>query len=303
MSHSAPAAADAVTLAGNRPSLSVRIAWLLLALAAAINIVVAVVLATGDSRRASDLHTMYEWCRAWLIAGRSLYTGPNAVTDYPPHAIVWLAPIATVPRRWIVPLWTAMAVVLTPLLPWLVMRSAARRATGPMTIAIPVLLYLCWAAPRTLLQFSVLSLTLASLSALIADERPIVSGLTLGLALFKPHIAGPVALWMMISGRLRPILIAAAIVIGGLLLYDTRIGESPLTTALAWGSVIRSEYAGSDGFVWWAGKLVGPGGPHRLRQLVGRAEKEVRGKARGDEAGHHARLMISDFSSVISSIA
>ena len=71
----------------------------------------------------------------------------------------------------------------------------------------------------------------------------------LGLALFKPHIAGPIALWMMVSGRLRPLIAAAAVVCLGLTVYDLRLGEYPLKTVAEWWSVIGSEYGGPDGLV------------------------------------------------------
>ena len=177
---------------------------------------------------------MADWCRAWLIDGASLYGAADAATDYPPNAIVLLSPLALVPSRWLVPLWTAGAVALAPVLPWLVLRCALERPR-PTMLAVPALLYLCWAAPRTLLQFSVLSLTLACCRH--PSRRPsrwFGGGAVLGLALFKPHIAGPIALWMMVSGRLRPLIAAAAVVCLGLAAYDVRLGENPLTTARGW---------------------------------------------------------------------
>ena len=47
---------------------------------------------------------------------------------------------------------------------------------------------------------------------MVVDTRPLMGGVALGLALFKPHIAGPIALWMMVTGRLRPLIAAAAVV-------------------------------------------------------------------------------------------
>lgn len=190
---------------------------------------------------------MADWCRAWLIDGASLYGAADATTDYPPNAIVLLSPLALVPSRWLVPLWTAGAVALAPVLPWLVLRCGSRAA--PAMLAVPALLYLCWAAPRTLLQFSVLSLTLAFAAILLVDRHRFGGGAVLGLALFKPHIAGPIALWMMVSGRLRPLIAAAAVVCLGLTAYDLRLGEYPLKTVAEWWSVIGSEYGGSDGLV------------------------------------------------------
>jgi hypothetical protein len=225
--------------------------WLLILVAAAacVNLAAGLTIALRDPARASDLRTMYDWCRAWLIDGQSLYTGPEAATDYPPNAIALLSPLALVPPGWLVPLWAACAVALAPVLPWIVLRCASRPGREPLAMVVPALLYLCWAAPRTLLQFSVLSLTLAFAAVLLVDRRRLAGGAVLGLALFKPHIAAPVALWMLVSGRLRPLIAAAAVVCLGVAVYDARIGERPLTTAAGWWTVIGSEYGGSDGLV------------------------------------------------------
>ena len=226
-----------------------RVGLTLLAVAACINVAAGVTLAWRDPRRASDLWTMYDWCHAWLVGGHSLYAGADATTDYPPHAIVLLSPLALVPRGWVVPIWMVAAVALTPVLPWLVVRSGSRRDRRPFALAAPVLLYLCWAAPRTLLQFSLLSMTLACVALVIADSHRVPAGVALGVALFKPHIAGPIAIWMLVTARFRPLVTAAAVVSLGVAVYDVRIGESPITTADGWLKVIGSTYAGSDGLV------------------------------------------------------
>jgi hypothetical protein len=221
----------------------------LLAVAACVNVAAGVTLALRDPHRASDLWTMYDWCRAWLVGGQSLYAAADASTDYPPNAIVLLSPLALAPPHWVVPLWTAGAVALTPVLPWLVLRCASSGDRGRLALAAPVLLYLCWAAPRTLLQFSLLSMTLAWVALCVADAHRFAAGVALGLALFKPHIAGPIALWMLVTSRFRPLITAVAVVVLGAAVYDARIGESPVTTAAGWWKVIGSVYAGSDGLV------------------------------------------------------
>jgi hypothetical protein len=230
-----------------RTSWAARCGFVLLVAAAAINLAVGVALALGDPGRASDLRVMFDWCRAWLIDGHSLYTGADASADYPPNAIVLLSPIALVPERWLVPLWTAGSLLLAPVLPWLVMQTASTR--GGLARALPALLFLCWAAPRTLLQFSVLSMTLACAALLVVNERGRAAGIALGLALFKPHIAGPIALWMLLTGRIRPLVTAGAVALAGWAVYDARIGENPLTTAAGWWHVVQSEYAGVSGLV------------------------------------------------------
>lgn len=228
-------------------SRAARFGLVLLAVAACVNLAAGAAIALRDPGRASDLRVMYDWCRSWLLDGQSLYVGPDASADYPPNAIVMLAPLALVPRAWLVPLWTAGALALTPWLPYLVLRVASRRDRA--ALAVPMLLFLCWAATRTLLQFSLLSMTLSCVALLIVDARWLAGGVALGLALFKPHLAGPIALWMLVTGRLRPLIAAAAVVLGGWAVYDARIGESPLATAAGYWHVLRSEYAGPDGLV------------------------------------------------------
>ena len=221
----------------------------LLAVAAAVNMAAGVALALRDPRRAIDLWTMVEWCRAWLIEGRSLYTGADAFTDYPPNAVVLLSPLALLPQRWVVPMWTAGALLLTPVLPCVVMRCAVPARRGLFALIVPTLLYLCWAAPRTLLQFSLLSMTLACAAMLIVDSRSLASGALLGLALFKPHIAGPFGLWMLVTARIRSFVVAAVVVVVGLLVFDARASESPMTTLTGWWSVLGRAYGGPDGLV------------------------------------------------------
>ena len=227
----------------------IRAGLSLLAVAAAVNMAAGVALALRDPRRASDLWTMVEWCRAWLIEGRSLYAGADAFTDYPPNAIVLLSPLALLPQRWVVPMWTAGALLLTPVLPWLVMRCAAPSRCGLLAVTVPTLLYLCWAAPRTLLQFSLLSMTLACAAMLIVDSRWLSSGALLGFALCKPHIAGPFALWMLVTARIRSLVVAAIVVCLGLAVFDARVSESPLTTVVGWGDVLGRAYGGPEGLV------------------------------------------------------
>jgi hypothetical protein len=228
-------------------SQAARFGFVLLVVAACVNLGAGVTLALRDPGRASDLWAMYDWCRAWLLGAESLYTGPDASTDYPPNAIVMLAPLAFVPQSWLVPLWTAGAVALTPVLPWLVLRSASRGDRA--TLAVPMLLFFCWAATRTLLQFSLLSMTLSCVALLIVDSRGLAAGVALGLGLMKPHIAGPIALWMLVTGRIRPLVAGAAVIVAGWAVYDARIGENPLTTAVGYWHVLGSEYAGPFGLV------------------------------------------------------
>src|SRR6185295_16733611 len=120
---------------------------------------------------------------------------------------------------------------------------------GDRGAAVPLLLFLCWASTRTFLQFTALSMALAFLSLRFVDSHRLASGVALGLALFKPHIAGPIALWALASGRVRVALTAAAVAAAGWTAYDVRIGEGPLTTLAAYCRVLGRLHAGPDGLV------------------------------------------------------
>ncbi len=215
-------------------------------LAAAVNLGAGVALALRDRGRGSDLWIVYGWCRDWLFAGRSQYVGSDIACNYPPAAIVMLSPLALLPPGWVISVWTAASLVMAPILAWSVVRIASndRRAA-----IVPVLLFLCWSSTRTLLQFSVLSMILGFFAMRLADMRPVTSGLLLGLALCKPHVAGPIALWTLLTGRLRVAAVAAAVAAGGLLVYDARLGESPLATLRGFWWVLQDQYGGRDGLV------------------------------------------------------
>ena len=61
---------------------SVLIGW---ALMAALNLSAGVVIASLPERQ-TDLETMREWGRDWLVAGSNIYVGYGNAPDYPPHA-------------------------------------------------------------------------------------------------------------------------------------------------------------------------------------------------------------------------
>src|SRR5262245_28557670 len=102
---------------------------------------------------------MYTWCRDWLVNGQSLYTSVGGSTDYPPNAIVLLAPFAWLPWPAVVAVWTLLNVALLALVPWLLVHAVSlHRSIRPI---VPVLLFCCWNSSRTLLQFTLFSMALA----------------------------------------------------------------------------------------------------------------------------------------------
>lgn len=217
---------------------------------AAANLGWGLVRALGEPARSPDLWAVYGWCRAWLVDGARLYAAANSATDYPPNAIATLAPMAWIPEAWLVPAWTILTLALTPLVAYLVMRAVHPRVTWSEAL-VPMLLFLCWGGARTFLEFSRLSLTLAFASVVLARSRPTASGICLGLALAKPHIAGPVALWMIATRRLYPAAIAAIVVIAAVTVYCVRAQANPIEELEAYRRIIATLYGGADGLMGW----------------------------------------------------
>jgi glycosyl transferase family 87 len=204
-----------------------------------------VALAWRDPSRAADLAMMYGWTRGWIVGGEQRYTVLHDAADYPPFALVVLSPLGVIPRHLIVPVWIAVGLALAAVLPYL----AGRCAGSGRHLTILPLLFWCWTSTRTLLQFTSLSLTLALASALTADTRWVVSGVALGLALFKPHIAGPFALWALVSGRLRVVAVAIAVDLAGLGVYAARVGDNPIDTLRGYWPWLVEQYLGESGLM------------------------------------------------------
>jgi len=215
---------------------------------AILNLGVGLTLALGQPARSADLQTIHEWCRRWLVEGVRLYSIPNSTTDYPPHAIVFLSPLAMLPLEYVVYVIAAATLLATPLLAYLVVRSNAPDAPVSATV-MPVLLFLCWGGVRTLLQFSRLSMTLTFAALALAPARSLTGGLLLGVALTKPHIAGPVALWMAFANRMRAIVIAAMVVAAGFGAYCFRIGAHPLSVASHYVDVLFDVHGAETGLL------------------------------------------------------
>ena len=236
---------------GADEALWARVAWQraggAAALYAATNLALALAL-TSEPGRAADLMVLRDWCARWLLAGERLYSAPGSVTDYPPNAVVLLAPLALIPLAALIPVWATVTALATPAFAYVVVNVIAPRAQQA-AVALPMLLFLCWGGVRMLLQFTRVSVLLAFGAVWCADSRPIVSGLLLGVALIKPQIAGPIALWMLLTRRWRPLGVACGVVALGTLVYAIRVQSNPLQTIVNYASVLDGLYGDPTAFL------------------------------------------------------
>jgi hypothetical protein len=195
----------------------------------------------------------------------NVYSLPDELPDYPPHALVLLSPLAWLSTAWSIRAWAALNVGLAVAAPWLAVRTV-RPAVNLSTAALLVLMFLCWSGFRTLLQFTLLALTFGLLAVRLADERPRLSGLCLGLSLIKPQIAAPFVLWALFTRRPRLAIEGVAVVAAGFLLFCLRARVDPLVVVRDYLHVLQTLYTGDAVMV----------GISQLRPLIARALSDTR---------------------------
>lgn len=155
--------------------------------------------------RVGDFMQVMEWSGDWLRGGNP-YAAADSLTDYPPNALVLLAPLASLQLPAALKIWVAINVALAVAIAWMSTRLAA---FGRWTFAFGALV-LMLPAFRTFNQFSIASFAPALAGFLLAPRHPVLAGILIGLSLMKPHIGGPVLLWAIAARRWKTAAIAAA---------------------------------------------------------------------------------------------
>jgi hypothetical protein len=166
---------------------------------------------SSQPHRLYDLETMMRWGRYWLVEGANIYDyGPWGSVDYPPNAIVLLAPLGLVTPGAADAIWIVVNVAMAIVAPYLAARFL-RHHDPFRVIALPILMFLCWGGVRTLTQFTLIALV-CSMAAMVTASRPPLAGLWLGLALMKPQVAVPVFMWSVFTRRWSVVLSGFAVV-------------------------------------------------------------------------------------------
>lgn len=175
------------------------LAWALL------NILTGLFWATGW-QRAGDFLQVMEWSGGWLRGGNP-YAAADSLTDYPPNALVLLAPLGSLQLPTALRIWIAINVVLSIAIGWM---STRLGSFGRWTVAFAALVIML--PPfRTLNQFSIASFAPALAGFLLAPRYPVLAGFAIGLSLIKPHIGGPMLLWAIAARRWKTVATAAVV--------------------------------------------------------------------------------------------
>jgi hypothetical protein len=211
--------------------------WTLLAL---VNLAAGVAISSRPERQ-TDLESLQRWERSWLVGAVNIYESGDERPDYPPYAIVMLAPLGVLPADRAVPVWLAINLMLAVLAVYLAV-LIARPAVAGSDLIVPMLMFLCWGGFRTLLQFSLLTLTFGLAAQLTARKHPVWSGICLGFALMKPQMAAPFVLWALFARRARVLVTAAAVAGLGFVVFCGRAAANPVDVVAGYWNILRTYY-------------------------------------------------------------
>lgn len=176
-----------------------------------------------------DFEVVLVWCRAWLD-GADVYAPSLPSVDYPPNALVLLAPLALLALPHAIALWSWLHVALSAAIAVLsagFVRSRAHALLfGAAVLAMPPF--------RIPLQFSVLSFAAALAGFAGADRYPRLAGVSIGLSLIKPQIGGPALLWALAARRWQTAGYALATPAVLCAAYIARAMRPPVTVVSEW---------------------------------------------------------------------
>lgn len=144
-------------------------------------------------------------------------------TDYPPWALVTLAPWTMWPEGWQLSLWVVLNLGLALGLAWSISRVSSSEGRADAAMAA---LLLCASCFRVLNQFSLLSMTFAWFG--VRHSSPWVGGLWLGLGLMKPQIGGVFWVAHALIGDWRRAGVALAVPVVLTSVAAVLVGQSPL---------------------------------------------------------------------------
>lgn len=188
-----------------------------------------------------ECYRVIEWSST-LLSGVSPYSG-DSETDYPPWALVTIAPLTVLPTAMVPAVWVTANLLLAVAL----CLALVRASNEPPEVQLGLLaLLLAASCFRVLGQFSILSFTLAFLGA--RHPSAIMGGLWMGIGLMKPQVAGVLLLAHAAMGDWRRVMTAATVPVVLTLVASGMLGVPPVQLLSDFVRVLESVHGGSDLF-------------------------------------------------------
>jgi hypothetical protein len=199
--------------------------------------------------RSADYWDVRRWIDAGLIRP---YDAPALDVDYPPHALVILAPLAWLPAA-AAPLLLALAnTLLSAGMAWLLVRVTADLAAVTLsraeTTALAAMI-LTWGPVRCAIwmgQSTPVAMVLLLGAVWLARRRPLLAGVCLALGSYKLNIAAGIGLALTLLGP--PVVLGIGVVcVAGLTFAIAPVlGYTPLSVTGAYLARLRADHAGAD---------------------------------------------------------
>lgn len=185
-----------------------------------------------------DFHRVVEWSST-LAGGESPYRA-GSETDYPPWALITLAPLAAIPQYVRAPLWILANLGLALAIVWMLVRAVPAARDTQLALGAVLLA----ASPfRVLGQFSVVSFALALAGA--RHRSPVVGGLLMGCGLLKPHVGGVLVVAHVLMRDWTRVLVALCVPVTLLVLAGAWTSQSPLQMMADYAAVVEAVHGGS----------------------------------------------------------
>ncbi|MCU1612515.1 MAG: Alpha,2-mannosyltransferase [Frankiales bacterium] len=246
---------------------------------------------------------VYRGAVQWWLDGRPLYTFHRNQTHfgftYPPFAALTMLPLAWVGEALAIQLDVAVSLLLVVLLSWWLMRPLADRHGRPrwFLVALAVPLIYAMEPVRETIGYGQVNLYIVALVVvdLIAIRRGRAwAGVGIGLATAIKLTPGLFILYLALTGRRRPTVVAVGTSVGATLLA---LGVSPGTSVQFWtvtlfdtARVGRLASAHNQSLMGLLARLADPGRPSTAVWLLGAGVllvvgmwRAVRAFRRGDE--------------------
>lgn len=185
-----------------------------------------------------DFHRVVEWS-ASLIHGVSPYT-VGSDTDYPPWALVTLAPLVSVPAAYRAPLWIVCNLALALGIVWLLVRAVPAARDVQLSLAA---LLLATTPFRVLGQFSVVSFAFALAGA--RHHSPVIGGLLMGLGLMKPQVGGVLVVAHLLMRDWTRAGIALCVPVVLLVFGSAMLSMSPVQLIADYAAVLEGVHGGA----------------------------------------------------------
>lgn len=215
---------------------------------------VAVAIVTG----ARPLHALAfvevrGWLEAWS-AGLDVYAIPALRVDYPPNALLILAPLRWLPGDHDVAVYAVLNAIIAVTTAWLLVSVTARLARITLSRAerLPYVLIVLSLAPLRVSiwngQTSPLVLLLCLLSVRLWNVSATLSGVCLGFAAMKPHVALAFVLPALFARRWRELAASAATVAVLFGAYCLSVNVTPGQVLAEYWMRLIDVYGGADFF-------------------------------------------------------